>query len=176
MGHKAENVDVDLSPSREVFETIVLAENTGAHHEELESSRELMDKGLVKFIENGTRITASQYFAALARRDELAAHLSDFFSDHHLLLTPTVAVAPFPIENPPREIAGTSIDALGWIPFTYPFNLTGNPAASLPCGVTSEGLPVGLQIVGPRYADELVLNFCAQFEAARPWAQNRPPL
>jgi aspartyl-tRNA(Asn)/glutamyl-tRNA(Gln) amidotransferase subunit A len=85
-------------------------------------------------------------------------------------------VAPFPIENPPREIAGTSIDALGWIPFTYPFNLTGNPAASLPCGVTSEGLPVGLQVVGPRYADELVLNFCAQFEAARPWAQNRPQL
>jgi aspartyl-tRNA(Asn)/glutamyl-tRNA(Gln) amidotransferase subunit A len=176
MGHKAENVEVDLSPSRDVFETIVLAENTGAHRDDLESSRELMDKGLVKFIENGTGISAAQYFAAIGRRDELAAHLSDYFSKHHLLVTPTVAVAPFPIENPPREIAGTSIDALGWIPFTYPFNLTGNPAASLPCGVTSEGLPVGLQVVGPRYADELVLNFCAQFEAARPWAQNCPRL
>jgi aspartyl-tRNA(Asn)/glutamyl-tRNA(Gln) amidotransferase subunit A len=62
------------------------------------------------------------------------------------------------------------------LPFTYPFNLTGQPAASVPCGFTSEGLPVGLQIVGRWHADGQVLRAAACFEALQPWAQRRPPL
>src|SRR5438105_3303408 len=63
-----------------------------------------------------------------------------------------------------------------WSPFTYPFNLTGQPAASVPCGFTRGGLPIGLQVVGRRFDDATVLRASAAFEAARPWAQNRPPL
>ena len=80
-------------------------------------------------------------------------------------------------EEGPREIGGrptpTMFDRL---PFTYPFNLTGQPAATVPCGFTSEGLPVGLQIVGRWHAETTVFRAAACFEAAQPWVQARPPL
>ena len=62
-----------------------------------------------------------------------------------------------------------------WAEFSYPFNLSGNPAASIPCGFTPSGLPVGLQIIGPRFDDLGVLQAAAAFEQARPWAEKRPP-
>ena len=74
------------------------------------------------------------------------------------------------------EIAGRAVPPYGWTPFTWPFNLTGQPAASVPCGFTRDGLPIGLQIVGRRYADVTVLRACAAFERARPWADKRPPV
>ena len=67
-------------------------------------------------------------------------------------------------------------DWLTWAEFSYPFNFSGNPAASVPCGFTADGLPVGLQIVGPRFDDLGVLQAAAAFESARPWAGARPPL
>jgi aspartyl-tRNA(Asn)/glutamyl-tRNA(Gln) amidotransferase subunit A len=73
-------------------------------------------------------------------------------------------------------VPGRLPNGLGWSFFTYPFNLTGQPAASLPCGFTSDGLPIGLQVVGGRHADALVLTASAAFEAAAPWQARRPPL
>jgi aspartyl-tRNA(Asn)/glutamyl-tRNA(Gln) amidotransferase subunit A len=67
-------------------------------------------------------------------------------------------------------------DMFAWTPFSYLFNMTGNPAASVPCGFTDEGLPVGLQIVGRRFADLTVLQAAAAFEEAHPWADRKPPL
>jgi aspartyl-tRNA(Asn)/glutamyl-tRNA(Gln) amidotransferase subunit A len=64
----------------------------------------------------------------------------------------------------------------GWLPYTYPFNLTGQPAASVPCGFTHDGLPIGLQIVGRRFDDVTVLRAAAAFERERPWANARPAL
>src|SRR5204862_1775433 len=85
------------------------------------------------------------------------------------VLTPATAVAPFPADGrPPREIDGESVSVLGWMPVTYPFNLTGQPAASVPTGLTAHGLPVGLQIVGRRHADRPVVAAAAAYEAARP--------
>jgi aspartyl-tRNA(Asn)/glutamyl-tRNA(Gln) amidotransferase subunit A len=76
----------------------------------------------------------------------------------------------------PENNAGRPMPFLDRVPFMYPFNLTGQPAASVPCGFTAEGLPVGLQIVGRRHADALVLRAAAAFEAIQPWAQHRPPV
>ena len=158
-----------------VFEEIGHSvEKAGANGKYLEEHRALMDEGLVKFIEAGLECRAVDYTAATRVRDDLAAKLAAFFADHDLLLTPTVAVAPFPIGQAPREMGGVKMEPVDWIPFTYAFNLTGNPAASVPCGTTAVGLPVGLQVVGPRHADALVLNLCAQLEEARPWAHHRP--
>jgi aspartyl-tRNA(Asn)/glutamyl-tRNA(Gln) amidotransferase subunit A len=72
------------------------------------------------------------------------------------------------------EIDGEPISPLGWLPFCFPFNLTGQPAATVPVGMTESGLPVGLQIVGRRFAERAVLAASAAFEAAHPWADRRP--
>ena len=176
IGHSVEKTEIALGAAKKSFETIVLVENAGANGKYLEEHRALMDEGLVKFIEAGLGYRAVDYTAATRVRDDVAAKLAAFFADHDLLLTPTVAVAPFPIGQAPREMGGVKMEPVDWIPFTYAFNLTGNPAASVPCGTTAVGLPVGLQVVGPRHADALVLNLCAQLEEARPWAHHRPAL
>jgi len=176
IGHTVERVEPDLSIAQEIFATIVLAENTGVHSKYFDANREVMDVALVKFIEMGLQLKTTDYVGAMLRRDELAAETSAFFDTFDILVTPTVSVPPFPIDNPPRKIAGEKIDPLGWLPFTYPFNLTGHPAASVPCGWTSEGLPVGIQVVGPRYGDGTVLGLCAQYEKAQPWNGRRPKL
>jgi aspartyl-tRNA(Asn)/glutamyl-tRNA(Gln) amidotransferase subunit A len=93
------------------------------------------------------------------------------------LITPTVAVPAFEVGKPGlNEVNGQPSSPLGWMPFCFPFNLTGQPAATVPVGFTSAGLPVGLQIVGRRHADHTVLAASAAFEAAQPWAARRPPV
>jgi aspartyl-tRNA(Asn)/glutamyl-tRNA(Gln) amidotransferase subunit A len=104
-------------------------------------------------------------------------HPRALFERYDLLLTPTVACRPFAIGlDGPGEVAGKAVTSYGWIPYTYPFNLTGQPAASVPCGFTKDGLPIGLQIVGRRFDDATVLRAAAAFERARPWTNARPGL
>jgi aspartyl-tRNA(Asn)/glutamyl-tRNA(Gln) amidotransferase subunit A len=100
-----------------------------------------------------------------------------FMRDYDLLVTPTLTTPPFPVHmQGPERVGGRYVRDTAWLSFTYPFNLTGQPAATVPAGFTRDGLPVGLQIVGGHLADGLVLRAAAAFEAARPWAQHRPPL
>ena len=114
--------------------------------------------------------------ASQARHD-LWTDVQRFLARFDLLITPTVAVPPFEVGRPGvKEIAGREVGPLGWIPFTYPFNLTGQPAATVPVGFTASGLPVGLQIVGRRHGDRTVLAASAAFEAAAPWADSKPRL
>jgi amidase len=95
-----------------------------------------------------------------------------------LLVLPTVAVPPFPVEQPyPTEINGQPLDHYTqWFSLTYGITVTGLPAISVPCGFTRAGLPVGLQIVGRRRQDAAVLRAAAAFEAAAPWAGHVPPV
>jgi aspartyl-tRNA(Asn)/glutamyl-tRNA(Gln) amidotransferase subunit A len=99
------------------------------------------------------------------------------FERYEFLLTPSVSVPAFEVGrlNPPH-FRQHEWDWFDWASFSYPFNFTGQPAASVPAGFTPDGLPVGLQIVGRRFADLTVLQAAAAFEAARPWAQRRPEL
>ena len=100
-----------------------------------------------------------------------------FFAKYDLLLTPTLAVPPFKVGiNSPEEINGRKVEPYAWVPFTMPFNVTGQPAASVPCGFNDDGLPVGLQIVGKRYDEATVLKAAAVFEKAKPWSDRIPPL
>jgi aspartyl-tRNA(Asn)/glutamyl-tRNA(Gln) amidotransferase subunit A len=100
-----------------------------------------------------------------------------FFGSYPLLLTPTLPLTAFPVgQDAPGMVPGRLPNGLGWSTFTYPFNLTGQPAASLPCGFTSDGLPIGLQVVGRRQADALVLTASAVFERSAPWHGRHPPL
>ena len=104
---------------------------------------------------------------AQMKRGALGTHMNLFHRDYDLLVTPTLAVAAFDagVEFPPGKKRW-----IDWTPFSFPFNLTQQPAASIPCGFTKEGLPVGLHIVGPRYNDGIVLRAARAFETARPIA------
>jgi aspartyl-tRNA(Asn)/glutamyl-tRNA(Gln) amidotransferase subunit A len=96
---------------------------------------------------------------------------------YDLLLTPTLCVPPFPIlMQGPEKIGGRYVRPESWLAFTFPMNLTGQPAATVPAGWTREGLSVGLQIVGRHLDDAGVLRASAAYEAARPWAHRWPPL
>ena len=134
---------------------------------------------LMTIVDNGRRVSGIEHAQAQLARTVFYDQARRFFETCDLLLTPQMplgawSVEPGPNEGP-REIAGrptpTMFDRL---PFTFPFNLTGQPAASVPCGFTSEGLPVALQIVGRWHADATVLRAAACFEAAQPWADRRP--
>jgi aspartyl-tRNA(Asn)/glutamyl-tRNA(Gln) amidotransferase subunit A len=97
--------------------------------------------------------------------------MTGFFEQYDLLLTPTTATTAFVAEGPPPPtINGQQVGPSSFIPFTYPFNFTGHPAASLPAGLSASGLPIGLQAVAPRYAEAFLLQVSAAFEAARPWS------
>jgi aspartyl-tRNA(Asn)/glutamyl-tRNA(Gln) amidotransferase subunit A len=142
-------------------------------HDSLEGWRDRMDPGLVQVVEEGSRISAIQLGKASFARAAFNEEVRKLFAGYDLLLTPTLAVPPFAagLERPPSHRTGSR---LAWVAFTYPFNLTGHPAATLPCGFTKDGLPIGLQIVGRRLADLTVLRAAAAFEVAAPWAVRRP--
>jgi aspartyl-tRNA(Asn)/glutamyl-tRNA(Gln) amidotransferase subunit A len=136
-----------------------------------------IDPGLYRIIETTLKNPPTKYVQAWFDRLAWWEHPRRLFEKYDLLLTPTIACPPFAIGlDNPTEIAGKPVPPYAWIPFTFPFNMTGQPAASVPCGFTKDGLPVGLQIVGRRFDDATVLRASAAFERLRPWARHRPPL
>jgi aspartyl-tRNA(Asn)/glutamyl-tRNA(Gln) amidotransferase subunit A len=122
--------------------------------------------------------TFEQASTALTARRALYNQVWRFFASYDLLLTPTTPTAAFELGLPgPREVGGMPVTAEQPPPsFTRAFNLTGNPAASIPAGWTEDGLPIGLQIVGNHLADHLVLRASRAFERAAPWLDRRPPV
>jgi aspartyl-tRNA(Asn)/glutamyl-tRNA(Gln) amidotransferase subunit A len=136
-----------------------------------------IDPGLLRIIRDTMKNAPTVYVQAWFDRLAWWQHPRRLFHTYDLLLTPTVARPAFAIGlDNPTEIAGKPVSEWAWTPFTYPFNMTGQPAASVPCGFTKDGLPIGLQIVGRRFDDVTVLRASAAFEAARPWAHRRPPV
>ncbi len=120
----------------------------------------------------GQRLSALDVARLNLRRGALGTHMRQFMQRFDLLVTPTVSVPAF--EAKPAGHTPISPEAmLGWTPFSYPFNLTQQPAITVPCGLTTEGLPIGLQIVGPMFGDALVLRAARAFESLHPVP--RPP-
>lgn len=124
----------------------------------------LLDLGLVKMAEEGRQTPLINYLTAGKEREILGQHMKRFHLKYDLLLTPAVAVSPFKV----GQITpwGDDTEWFAWTPFTFPFNLTQQPAASIPCGLTSKKLPVGLQIVAPMFRDDLVLRAARAYELA----------
>ena len=136
-----------------------------------------MDPGLVACIKSGSTTTMDGYQALRERKHAYISEIHSFFEEWDFLITPTVSVAAFPAERLiPEHWPQHPWDWLQWAEFSYPFNMSWNPAATVPCGFTTEGLPVGLQIVGHRFDDLGVLQASAAFERTQPWAQHRPKL
>ncbi|RSN31503.1 amidase [Amycolatopsis sp. WAC 04169] len=127
-----------------------------------------VDPGLRKVWEFGKTFSASDYLGANAERAALGILMGEFHTRYDVLITPTLPIPAFEAghEVPPGSGLSGWPD---WTPFTYPFNMTQQPAISVPAGRTSSGLPVGLQIVGPRHSDDLVLAVAKLLEEVRPW-------
>jgi aspartyl-tRNA(Asn)/glutamyl-tRNA(Gln) amidotransferase subunit A len=136
--------------------------------------RAKMDEGLQEIAAAGAQISLMDYLTAVRRRAELGAAMRRFHESYDLLLTPTLPLAAFEAGKE-RPDPAHQPRWINWAPFSNPFNLTQQPAASVPCGLTAAGLPVGLQIVGPMHADALVLRAARAFEAARPWPLPEAP-
>jgi aspartyl-tRNA(Asn)/glutamyl-tRNA(Gln) amidotransferase subunit A len=136
-----------------------------------------MDPGLVACIKAAHDYSVADYQLARDRKMAYVAAIHRWFEDWDFLLTPSVSVAAFPAELlMPKHWPQHEWDWLSWAEFSYPFNMSWNPAGNVPCGFTAEGLPVGLQIVGRRFDDLGVLQASAAFEQAQPWADRRPVL
>jgi len=127
----------------------------------------LIDPGLREVARQGAAISLFDYLTAVKTREAIGVAMSLFHERYDLLLTPSLPIPAFEagLEQPGGD-TGRWVD---WTPFSYPFNLTRQPAASVPCGLTRAGLPAGLQIVGPLYGDGLVLRAARAYEAAAPW-------
>jgi amidase/aspartyl-tRNA(Asn)/glutamyl-tRNA(Gln) amidotransferase subunit A len=134
-----------------------------------------------QMLESAGQISAVEHALDDTLRTGVFDGLQDLFERYDFIVSPTLAVPP--VKNAgdgntigPTEINGRQVEPLiGWC-MTYPINFTGHPAISVPAGLTPEGLPVGLQIIGRRHADESVLAMAARFEAVRPWFQSYPGL
>ena len=127
------------------------------------------------YLEKATRITASDYARSLHILEQLQFQISNLMETYDLLLTPTTSVPAFPVGSPPGVQDSRQIDDYwAYTPFTPIFNLTGQPAASIPCGFSSNGLPKGLHLIGRRGDELTVLKASSNFEKARPWTHKRP--
>ncbi|MBP1885145.1 Asp-tRNA(Asn)/Glu-tRNA(Gln) amidotransferase A subunit family amidase [Ensifer mexicanus] len=155
MGADVTEVDPGFSDPIDVMETLVFAGFARILRTLNGSQIALLDPGFLKAAERGLSLSLPNYQDAQEARANLKARMNEFHEKFELLITPTVPIAPFEAGKDvpdPRYEKWTD-----WSPFTYPFNLTQQPAASLPAGLDTSGLPVGLQIVGAQFADSTVL-------------------
>jgi aspartyl-tRNA(Asn)/glutamyl-tRNA(Gln) amidotransferase subunit A len=149
------------------------------HH--LEQHRDRMDPALVAQLDRAGRYSAQELYRAIFLRTKMYRHVQGWFERADIVVTPTLARTALPIEHQffdLVELDGKPIDTMrrAWYPYTLPFNMTGNPAMSVPCGWDAAGLPIGLQLIGRLGADAMLVRAAALFEQARPWAQRRPSL
>ena len=171
----------DFTPAEPIWQVIMDSLWNARYGEYLKNHRQQMSPTLVGAMEKGAHHTAEALQKANFARTAIYRQVEGWFEDVDLVVTPTLTRTALPIDHDyfgPIEIEGRPVDTIrrAWYPYTHPFNLTGNPAVSIPCGWASDGLPVGLQLVGRRGADTLLLRAAALFEAARPWAHRRPPI
>lgn len=149
------------------------------HH--LKQHRDRMDPTLVAQLERASGYSAEELYRAIFLRTRMYRQVQGWFEQADIIATPTLSRTALPLDQDffaPIEIDGKPADTMrrAWYPYTLPFNMTGNPAVSIPCGWATDRLPVGLQLIGRIGEDALLLRAAALFEKARPWAQRRPPL
>lgn len=178
MGAEVEEIDPDFSGLFEAYNCLRICNRAASYRASgAADNRDDMDELVARVLDQAKTYDVDELIAAMRHRETLTARMKDFHQRYDLLLTPTLAVAPFPLGTGP--LAGDEhwfqIDGRIWSPYTFAFNMTHQPAASIPCGLTGQesreaaGLPIGLQIVAAPFRDDLVLQAAAAFEATRQW-------
>lgn len=171
LGARVEMVEKVFDDPRELLFKLMKGLTQYAFRSFTPAQLAVMDPDLVARIEESRSATVEDHLDAEMQRAQFARQMNEFHARYDLLLTPVLAVPAFAADRDEPEGYGQR----DWYPFTFPFNLTRQPAASVPSGFTAAGLPVGLHIVGPRHRDLLVLQAAYAYEQAAPWQSHRPP-
>lgn len=174
LGAQVEAVDPGFDDPIEAFDRLFFVGAHNAVRHLSDEDRAQLEPALDAVARQYAQTPLDAYLDAERQRQALSVATGTFHEDWDLLLTPTL---PLPAFDAGREVpSGRPAERWSsWTPFTYPFNMTGQPALSVPCGLTSKGLPVGLQIVARRYADELVLRAGHAYQSAHPLTNKPPP-
>jgi aspartyl-tRNA(Asn)/glutamyl-tRNA(Gln) amidotransferase subunit A len=175
MGHEVELWERPLPDVGETWARLTNCELYGTLHRSLDRHRQDMGRALVQALDLARSSSLRDHIEAQKVRTELNRILWELFEEFDILLTPTMPTEAFAAKGPPpAEIEGQPIPLLGATPFTYPFNLSGHPAASVRAGITDNGLPVGLQIIGRHHREDMVLQVAYAYEQIKPWNDRWP--
>lgn len=166
LGVTVEEAHPDLSDAHGVFQTLRARNFAAAHVQKLRDHQDMLKPEVIWNIEKGLALTLPQIIEAEARRVDIVKRAVRFFGEYDLLMTPATIVSPYPVEQRyVAECAGKTFESyIDWLAIVYSITLTTSPAISLPCGFTSEGLPVGLQIVAMPRAEARLLSGARQLE------------
>ena len=180
LGASVEPMDDDLEPVEPIWFAYSSAMWNARFRDLLPQWGNRLSPTLLRQMELGKDITGGDVGRALLARTQLYRKVQGWFERFDVIVTPTLTRTAIPIEErlfEPIEIEGRKTDTVrkAWYPYTHPFNLTGHPAITLPCGFHSDGLPMAIQLVGRRGEDARLLRIAALFEQARPWAE-RPAI
>ncbi len=177
LGAEVVEIDPEIGNTIQIFSTLWQSGAWYALKGADDAALDLLDPGLKRSVELGSKVTTSDLFDASVKRAELGAKMRAFHETYDLLLTPSLAVTAFDVGLLAPNVGDVEVeDWVDWTPFSYPFNLTQQPACSIPCGVAGNGLPIGLQIVGPMHNDAAVLSAALAFEKACSDSHIRPDL
>jgi amidase len=171
LGHRVEPAQVDLTGLGRVFRVMVEAES---------AANDVGDPALFSdpysrwCYERGVRQTAVEYIRATEEMFRRSREIILASMAWDCLLTPTVTLPPQPLDTFLADTERVAEDDLAYIPFTYPFNISGQPAISLPLGWSDDGLPIGVQLVGQPYGEASIIRLAAQVERAAPWEPMYP--
>ena len=177
LGATVQECDLHLEPPMTAYLDISRPSMVAAYQGVLDSHRsELMDY-VNQALDHGENTSGADFARAMRAVEVMRGQLDDLLDDYDLLLTPTMGMVAPPVDNPPTVVGGKEVHPQWIFPnLTVAFNLTGQPAATVPCGFSADGLPIGLHIIGRRGDEATVLRASAAFEQARPWHHLRPSL
>ncbi len=178
-GARVEDMADDMEPTEPMWLVISTALWRTRFSHLLPQWRERMSPTLLRQIDNGSDHSAEDLMRAYVRRTEIYRQIQGWFQTYDIIAMPTLTRTALPLKEglyEPIEVAGQKLDSVrkAWFPYTHPFNLSGNPAVTLPCGVHPDGLPMAIQLVAARGNDRLLCQVAALFEQAHPWVDRQP--
>ena len=181
MGAAVEPAAFDFSAEEHLFLVVMQSALKARLARHVDAFEGRLDVTLVRSIEAGAGWTGADLYDVAMRRAELFRRVRDVFGEVDFIVSPTLSAPPVPADQDvfgPVVVDGREAGSIraNWYPYTYPFNLTGHPAITVPCGWTAAALPIGFQIVGPGHGEARILDLAARIEAAQPWADRRPPV
>ncbi len=175
-GAQVESIELDWRDPYETWSVFFFGTAAASMEQKLAMQGDQLDPGFRRVVERGLKLRGVDFANALGARHDFWEQVRRVYERFDLLLCPTLPVPPFAVgQDDANPVEGENLGPLQWTRFTYPFNLTGQPAASVPAGFTKAGLPVGLQIIGDRHADLVVLQAARAWELVQPWQQRSAP-